>query len=124
LRDVRGLGHERRRRFPHPAWPHPLDPRAAARPFIAQALAAAQKAGAASRAPAGSPRQSLALRARPAASGPANRLLTAARAAPSSRRASSATRPRRAARPPSQLSAPRGRDPRRREGPAVRPGDR
>ncbi len=29
LRDVRGLGHERRRRFPHPTWPHPFDPRTA-----------------------------------------------------------------------------------------------
>jgi hypothetical protein len=49
LRDVLGLADDRRGQFPHPPWSHPLDPRAAARPFIAQALAAAQRAGGVSR---------------------------------------------------------------------------
>ena len=36
---------EQRRRFPHPARPHPFDARAARQTFIAQALAAAERAG-------------------------------------------------------------------------------
>ncbi len=46
LRDVRCHGHERRKRISRPPWPHPLEQGATgSRPFIAQALAAAQRAG-------------------------------------------------------------------------------
>jgi hypothetical protein len=53
LRDVQGLGHERRGRFPHPAWPHPLDPARSVRgPSSPRRSPPRRRPAAASRAPA------------------------------------------------------------------------
>ena len=126
LRGVRGLGDERRGRFPHPAWPHPLDPSAAGT-ALHRPGARGRTAGRRTRLTLRPDQrgQSLTVRTRPARDRAGQPI---AHEPIAQRRHQTARRPAHhslgAAQRPPQLSPARGRDPGWGEGSAVRSRDR